>query len=236
MDKKDYKETGKKIKPSKLKFNNTKKKLDTAILDIAIPQSAENLQLPDPTLLQFFKNYENRILWIDSEISEYTLEYAKMIMQWNFEDEQNNIPIEKRVKVKILFFSPGGDLEVNNCLVDTILLSKTPIVGVNVGMAASSGCFIYLACHERYTFPTAEFLIHRGAGQFAGDYDIVVSAIMNYQRQIEELGEFVLSRTNIPEEVFNENFSTDWYLSAKEAIKYGVSHKIITSLDEIIKC
>ena len=231
MDKKEYKETG-----SKMKFSNTKKRLDTAILDIAIPQSVENLQLPDPTLLQFFKNYENRILWIDSEISEYTLEYAKMIMQWNFEDEQNNIPIEERTKVKILFFSPGGDLEVNNCLVDTILLSKTPIVGVNVGMAASSGCFIYLACHKRLTFPTAEFLIHQGAGSFSGSYEIVVSAIMNYQRQIEELGDFVLSRTNIPEEVFNENFSTDWYLSAKEAIEYGVSHKIITSLDEIIKC
>lgn len=45
---------------------------------------------------------------------------------------------------------------------------------------------------------------------------------------------FVLSRTKIPEDVFNENFENDWYLSAKEAIKYGVADKIITSLDEII--
>ena len=211
-----------------------KKKLETTYLDIAIPQNAENLQLPDPSLLQFYKNYENRILWIDSEINEYTLEYSKMIMQWNFEDKLNNIPDEERTPIKIIFFSPGGDLEVNNCLVDTILLSKTKIIGINAGLAASSGCFIYLACHERYTFPTAQFLIHQGAGTFSGTYDIVVAAIMNYQRQINELGDFVLSRTNIPEDVFNENFSTDWYLSSSEAIEYGVSHKVIESLDEII--
>lgn len=212
-----------------------KKKLTTTYLDIAIPQNVENMQLPNPELLQFYKNYENRILWIDDEISEYTLEYAKMIMQWNFEDKLNNIPINKRKPIKIIFFSPGGDLEVNNCLVDTIQLSQTKVIGINAGEAASSGCFIYLACHDRYTFPTAQFLIHQGAGSFSGTYDIVVAAIMNYQRQIEELGNFVLSRTNIPEDVFNDNFSTDWYLDANEAIKYGVAHKIINSLDEIIE-
>lgn len=210
-----------------------KKKLLGETLSIAIPQSAENLQLPDPTLLQFYKNYENRILWIDDEITEYTLEFAKMIMQWNIED--TGINPEDRKPIKIVFFSPGGDLEVNNCLVDTILLSKTKVIGINAGMAASSGCFIYLACHERWTFPTAEFLIHQGAGTFSGTYDIVVAAIMNYQRQIEELGDFVLSRTTIPEDIFMENFATDWYLSANEAIEYGVAHKIVTDFDEIFK-
>lgn len=205
-----------------------KKKIETTYLDIAIPSNVENLQLPDPT------HYDDRIIWIDDEITTMTLEYAKMIMQWNSEDKKNNIPVEERKPIKVIFFSPGGDLEVNNCLVDTIQLSQTKVIGINVGMAASSGCFIYLACHERFTFPTAEFLIHKGAGQFAGTYNDVVAAILNYQRQIEELGDFVLSRTKIPEDVFNENFENDWYLSAKEAIKYGVADKIITSLDEII--
>jgi ATP-dependent protease ClpP protease subunit len=211
-----------------------KKKLEMAYLDIAIPQNAENLQLPDPSLLQFYKNYENRIIWIDDEITSMTLEYAKMIMQWNFEDKKNNIPVDQRTPIKVIFFSPGGELEVNNCLVDTIQLSTTKVIGINVGVAASSGCFIYLSCHERYTFPTAEFLVHKGGGSFAGNYNEVVAAIMNYQRQIEELGNFVLSRTKIPEDVFYENFDNDWYLSANEAIKYGVAEKVIKSLDEII--
>lgn len=210
------------------------KKLATTFLDIAIPKDVENLQLPSPELLTFYKNFENRVLWIDDEISEYSLEYAKYIMQWNREDEVNNIPVENRKPITLLFFSPGGSLAVNNLLVDTISLSKTKVVGVNCGMAASAGCFIFLSCHERYTFPNAQFLLHKGAGNFEGTYDIVISAIMNYQREIENLGNFVLSRTNIPEKVFNENFATDWYLSAEEALEYGLCSKIITSLEEII--
>lgn len=126
----------------------------------------------------------------------------------------SSIPVDQRTPIKVIFFSPGGELEVNNCLVDTIQLSTTKVIGINVGVAASSGCFIYLSCHERYTFPTAEFLVHKGGGSFAGNYNEVVAAIMNYQRQIEELGNFVLSRTKIPEDVFYENFDNDWYLSA----------------------
>lgn len=215
-------------------ITKNKKNIDTNFLDITIPQSAETMQLPDPTLLQFYKNFENRILWIDEEISTMTLEYAKMIMQWNFEDKLNNVPVDERKPIKILFFSPGGDLDVNNCLIDTIALSKTKIVGINVGLAASSGCFIYLSCHEKLMFPTAQFLLHKGSAQFTGDYANVVSAIMNYQDQIDKLGEFVLSHTKIPEDLFNENFSTDWYLTADDAIKFGVADRVVESLDEVL--
>lgn len=204
-------------------------------INVLIPQNAETMQLPDPGLLSFYKDYENRILWIDEEINENTLEYAKMILQWNREDKMKGIKKEDRQKITLIFFSPGGDLNVNNCLVDTITLSETPIVGINVGMAASSGCFIYLACHERYTFPKAEFLLHKGFGTFSGGYNELVAALLNYQRQIEDLGEFVLSRTKIPRELFDQNFESDWYLSAQEAVKLGVADKIITSLDKIIE-
>ena len=138
----------------KEQLKKLEKKAESAYLDISIPANVENLQLPDPSLLQFYKNYDDRIIWIDDEITTMTLEYAKMIMQWNSDDKRAGIPVEDRIPIKVIFFSPGGDLEVNNCLVDTISLSTTKVIGINVGMAASSGCFIYLSCHERLTFPT----------------------------------------------------------------------------------
>ena len=211
-----------------------KKKASTSYLDIAIPENIENMQLSSPELLTFYKNFEDRILWIDNEINDYSIEYAKYIMQWNRDDKLAGIKKEDRKPIKLLFFSPGGDLNVNNMLVDTIALSETKVIGINCGMAASAACFIYLSCHERLTLPNAQFLIHQGAGSFEGTYDIVVSAITNYQKEIENLGKFVLSRTNIPENVIYENFITDWYIDANEAIKYGLCSKIITSLDEII--
>ena len=215
-------------------MKENKRNADIGYIDIAMPENVENLQLPDPYLLQFYRNYENRIIWIDEEIDVHTLEYEKMIMQWNFEDKKNNIPIEDRIPIKIIFFSPGGLIEINNSLVDCCALSKTKIIGINAGMAASSGCFIYLSCHERYTFPNAEFLLHKGSGTFSGNYNEIIAAIMNYKRQIEGLRQIVMERTKIPEDVFDENFENDWYLSAEEAVAYGVADKIITSLDEII--
>ena len=203
-------------------------------IDITIPQSAETMALPDPGLLSFYRNFDKRVLWIDDEIDENTLEFAKMIMQWNFDDKEKGLKREDRQKITLIFFTPGGDLNVNNSLIDTITLSETPIVGINAGMAASSGCYIYLACHERYTFPTAEFLLHKGFGTFSGGYNDLVAALVNYQRQINEIAEFVLSRTKIPEEMFKENFESDWYLSAKQAVELGVADRIITSLDEIV--
>lgn len=211
-----------------------KKKLSTDYFSIAIPQNVENMQLPNPELLTFYQNYEDRILWIDDEINDYSIEYAKYIMQWNKEDKEKGIKKDNRKPIKLLFFSPGGDLNINNMLVDTISLSETKIIGINCGMAASAACFIFLSCHERYTMPNAQFLIHKGAGDFSGTYDIVVAAIMNYQREIENLGNFVLSRTTIPEDLFYEHFATDWYLDADEAIKYGLCSRKIKNLNEII--
>lgn len=193
--------------------------------------SAQNLSLPDPALVTYYKNLDNRTLWIDAEIDDLTLELEKFIMNWNREDYGK--PVNERVPITLLFLSPGGDLNINNSLVDTITLSRTPVIGVNCGMAASAACFIFLACHKRYTFPTAEFLIHQGAGSFSGNYEDVVAAILNYQRQIGNLGKYILSRTKISQEEFEENFSSDWYIDAEEAVEKGLCSKIIKSMDEI---
>lgn len=214
------------------KKKRVRKRADAPLITIESAQSsADNLALPDPALVTYYKNLDNRTLWIDSQIDEMTLELEKFIMGWNREDYGK--PMKERIPITLLFLSPGGDLEINNSLVDAITLSKTPIIGVNCGMAASAACFIFLACHKRYTFPNATFLIHQGAGSFSGNYEDVVSAILNYQRQIEHLGKYILSRTSISEEEFQENFSTDWYIDAEEAVEKGLCSKIIKSLDDI---
>jgi hypothetical protein len=55
--------------------------MDSIMLEI--PKDVSNLQLPDPELLTYYKNLEDRVLWVDSEINEYSLEYARLIIQWN---------------------------------------------------------------------------------------------------------------------------------------------------------
>ena len=212
-------------------MNKNKKKLETTYLDIAIPESVENLQLPNASLITYYKNLENRILWLDSEVDDYFLEYGKYILQWNQEDV--GIPISERKAIRLLFFSPGGSLDINNAMIDIIKASKTKVIGINMGIAQSAGAFIYLACHERLTMPKAGFLLHRGSGNFGGSYDEIICQVMEYQRQMGELEQYVLNNTNIDEETFAENFGTEWFISAKESLEYGISHRIITDIDEI---
>jgi len=207
------------------------KKLDYTMLDIAIPKSVENLQLPDAALITYYKNLENRILWLDSEVDDYFLEYGKYILQWNQEDVGKSA--EERKPIRLLFFSPGGSLDINNAMIDIIKQSKTKVVGINMGIAQSAGAFIYLACHERLTMPKAGFLLHRGSGNFGGTYDEIICQVMEYQRQMEELEKYVLANTKINEDEFAENFGTEWYISAKEAVEYGIAHRVITDIDEI---
>ena len=202
-------------------------------MQINIPKEVENLQLPSPELLTYYRNLENRVLWLDTDVDDYWLEFSRKIIEWNREDK--NIPPSERKPIWLLFFSYGGSLDINNSLVDTIKLSKTPINGVNVGQACSAGCFIYIACHNRYSFPNSTFLIHQGSADgFSGSYNQVLAAIMEYQRKVDELEEFLKINTKIPEDILEERITTEWFLTANEALEYGICDKIITSLDEIL--
>lgn len=202
-------------------------------LRIAIPQDEENLQLPSPELITYYRNLENRVLWLDSDVDEYWLEFSRKIIEWNREDK--GITAEQRKPIKLMFFSYGGSLDVNNALIDTIKLSTTPIYGINVGQACSAGCFIYLACHKRFAFPNATFLIHQGGGDgFSGTYAQVVAAVMEYQRKIEELEKYLKENTSIPDDILSENITTEWFLTAQEAVKYGMCEHIVENLDEVL--
>lgn len=72
---------------------------------IQIPSEIENVQLPTPELLTFYKDKEHRCLWIDDEINNLSLEICRLIIQWNREDE--NQPISNRTPIK-LFLVPAA--------------------------------------------------------------------------------------------------------------------------------
>lgn len=212
-------------------MEKAKKQANASMVNLLIPESVENLQLPAPELLNYYKNLENRILWMDMDVDDMFLEFGKYIVMWNQEDAGK--PEEERKPIKLFFFSPGGSLSINNAMVDIIKASRTKVIGINMGVAYSAGCFIYLACHERIAMPSATFLIHKGSGEFHGTYDEIISQIKEYSRQIDELYEYVMTNTKITEEMLDEKFGTEWYITAQEAVELGVCDKIITDIDQL---
>ena len=207
--------------------------MSTDTLQIAIPEKQENLQLPSPELLLFYQNLNNRVIWLDSDVDQYWLDYEKYIINWNKEDK--GIPKEERKPIWLFCYSYGGDLDVNWSFISLIQSSETPIYAVNMGQACSAMCYIYLACDKRYAMKYSTFLIHQGSGNgFEGTYAQVVAAISDYQRKVEELYDYLLTVTNIPEDVLDENIANDWFVTTEEALEYGMCDKIIDSIEEVL--
>ena len=201
-------------------------------LNILIPNDLEDMHLPSPELLTYYKNLEHRILWLDTDVDELFLEFGKHILMWNQEDVGKTAA--ERTPIKLLFFSPGGSLHINNAMVDIIKMSKTKIIGVNMGVSYSAGCFIYLACHERLAMPSATYLIHKGEAEFHGTYDEIASQSDEYTRQIDDLEAYIMQNTKITQDVLDEKFGTEWYITASEAVELGICDKIITDIDQLL--
>lgn len=206
------------------------KLLDSITLNI--PKTVSNLQLPDPELMTYYKDLDNRVLWIDDEINEYSLEYARLILKWNKEDKRKNP--KKRKPIKLLFFSPGGDLDVNNTLIDVIKLSKTPVWGINMGRCASAAAFIFLSCHKRFMLPNGYFLFHQGSGTFSGSYLEVCAQMQDYQVSVSRLSDLISTYTNYTRQEIEENICGEWYVRSCEALAKGVVHEIINDINVLI--
>lgn len=191
----------------------------------------DSAALPDPYVLTYYKNLEDRILWLDTDVDESWLEYCRNIIRWNMDDK--GIPVEDRKPIKLFFYSYGGDANINDAFIDVIRLSKTPVWGINIGQACSAGCFIYLACHKRLSFPSASFLIHYGSCGFEGTYEQVMSQAAEYQRTVERRIDYLRQMANFPEEDLEENIDGEWFISAQDALKYGICDAVISSIEEV---
>lgn len=199
--------------------------------NIIIPKAVENLQLPDPELRNFYIDLDNRTFWLDDEVTPFLLELTRYIIYWNKEDKE--VPIEQRKPIRILIFSPGGDLETYRSISDIIQLSKTPIVGINMGVAYSAAAMIFLSCHTRLMLPSASVLFHKGSSQMSGSFNEVCSAMYEYQKQVEELSHIIEQKTTYTAEEIEDNMSGDWYIRAQDALEHGVCHKIVDNIEEL---
>ena len=203
----------------------------TSEVKLAIPEKLENLQLPAPELLAYYKDLEHRVIWIDYEIDESLLHVVKQILQWNKEDA--DIPADQRKPIHLLIFSPGGDLDATLSCADVMSLSNTPIVTVNMGQACSGGLVLLLAGHERYCLPNATAMLHSGSSMIGGTASQVVSYTQYYKGQLERLKQYILSRTKITAAMYKRKSEEDWWFSAEDQFKYGLVNEIATSLEQV---
>lgn len=190
------------------------------------------INLPDPDTLNYYNRLENRELFINYDIDEGLVEFSYDIMRWNREDK--GIPTEKRKPIKIFINSDGGCLNSVLNFINTIKLSKTPIITIGMGKVYSAGGLLLMAGHKRYIFHDTTFLLHDGSSGAIGSVGKLMDGLEFTQKTEKRVKEYVLSHTGIDSDLYDKNYRRDWFMLSDEMIKYNVADKIITDLDEIL--
>ena len=141
---------------------------------------------------------------------------------------------ESDAPIRMLISSPGGHVESGDAIHDVIRFVRSKVTTIGTGWVASAGTHIFLAApkERRICLPNTRFMIHQpggGAGGPATDIAIQAKEILRTRERIAR----VIARQTGKElaKVLND-MERDFWLSAEEAIEYGLVSKIIeTSRD-----
>ena len=175
-------------------------------------------------LLRDFIN--DRIIVFNDDIDKNIVEDIIMyILKWNKEDK--NLPIEKRKKIRFYISSPGGNTFDGNILSNVILQSKTPIIGIALDLCASAAYCAFLACHERIAFQDTSFLQHEGEISIENSRSKAKQTAEFFDSMEEKAKQFILSRTKITSELYDQVYDNEFWMDAEKAKELGVIHKII---------
>lgn len=189
-------------------------------------------KLPNPVLLNFYNDMENRVLWVDFDITDGLIEFEKYIIKWNKEDK--DIDVKDRKPIKMLIYSYGGDVDVMFSFIDIMELSKTPVYTYNMGCALSAAALMFMAGHKRYMMPKAQTLIHQGnISGVSGTTNQVIETIDNMKKIEKEIKAYILQKSKIDEKTYKKNEKKEWYLTAEECINFGVADEIIDDIDTL---
>lgn len=201
---------------------------------LEIPAEIENLKLPNPMLLDTYADRKNRLIFIDYDIDDTLLrEVGRQIIEYNRADKDKTV--KDRTPIVILINSGGGCLDSTYATIAIMETSKTPIVTVNMNCAYSAAGLILMAGHKRYCMPRSQVLIHSGSAQgISGNYEDIQESTKSYKKMVEEMREFIISKTKVDKALMKKNQSRDWYLQTSEQIDLGVVDEMITDLDTIL--
>lgn len=185
-------------------------------------------EMPIEELLDEFSFGERSIYILDEITPEYVHNFVLLIKYWNKMDEDDDVPVEEREPIKVYINTPGGELNTTFTIIDSIMMSKTPVYTISVGASYSGGFFIALAGDKRFGYPHSSYLLHEGAVNLESDAHKIFQQSDFYRLQLKRLKDFVLNRTKITREEYKEHQKDDWWFSAEQALKYGI-------IDEITK-
>jgi ATP-dependent Clp protease, protease subunit len=129
--------------------------------------------------------------------------------------------------------SPGGHVTAGLAIYDTIQLIKPDVVTVCMGIAASMGAVLLCAGTKgkRFCLPHSEVMIHQPLGGTKGQASDIHIHAQHILRTKETLNKIIAKHTGQKIAVVEKDTDRDKFLSAEEAVKYGLVDKVISKRD-----
>lgn len=199
----------------------------TDLLNKLVESEKDQYDFGDIADLSNALNRQLNVGEIDGNVGDAIDSYIRF---FNRQDEQDGIPVEERVPIKIFIDSPGGDLVATFTMINSIRMSKTPVWTINIGAAYSGGFFTFIAGHKRFAYPLASFLFHEGSTGTSGDAGKFRNFADFYKKELDNLKKVVLEYTDITEEDYEKHINDDWWFTAEEALEYGICDEIAEEL------
>ena len=190
--------------------------------DALVPMVVEQTGRGERSYDIFSRLLNDRIVFLSDEVNDTTA--SLVVAQMLFLEAQD---AEKEISFYIN--SPGGSVTAGMAIYDTMQFIKCDVSTICIGMAASMGAFLLSsgAKGKRFALPHSEIMIHQplgGARGQATDIQIQAEQILRVKRTLNEI---LADNTGKAIEVIERDTDRDNYMTAQQALEYGLIDKII---------
>lgn len=167
---------------------------------------------------------KERVIFLVGQVEDYMANLV--VAQLLFLESENP---DKDIHLYIN--SPGGSVTAGMSIYDTMQFIKPDVSTMCIGQAASMGALLLTggAKGKRYCLPHSRMMIHQPLGGFQGqasDIEIHAREILSIR---EKLNKVLSHHTGQPIEVIQQDTDRDNFLSAEDAVNYGLVDKVLTS-------
>ena len=167
---------------------------------------------------------KERIIFLADEVNDQTA--SLVVAQLLFlESEDPNKDIQLYIN------SPGGSVTAGMAIYDTMNYIKCDVSTICMGMAASMGAFLLSAGTKgkRYALPNSDIMIHQPSGGAQGQATDMLIHTQHIIDTKKKLNEILAANTGQPYDVIAKDTERDNFMTAQEALEYGLIDKVITN-------
>ena len=174
----------------------------------------------------FSRLLDDRIIVLSDEVNDATA--SLVVAQLLFLEGQD---AEKDIHLYIN--SPGGSVTAGMAIYDTMQYIKCDVSTICMGLGASMGAFLLAAGAKgkRYALPNVEIMIHQPSGGARGQATEIQIVAENILRTRERLNRILAENTGKPIEVIAQDTERDNFMTAQEALEYGLIDKVLDKRD-----